>query len=260
MAAPDRVVSSAGTPIAGRLSTIHARLCGSSPAASAPKVATQVSDDQLEPIRLCHQGLPLLRRRRRQMGSNGRDSRSCLPVAMKLLLFATLVAGLHAANLGPYADPRYVNNYDQLLNFNCPSHQSISQVQSIHDNGKEDRIWDFRCKGTFDTSRTVTCTQSNYVNNFDEAFSFTCPFHSALNGMESYHDNGKEDRRWKYNCCAQSNVCFSECLWTDYVNNWDEQFSWTVPDSYFLAGVSSYHDNGKEDRRWKYHFCKKISC
>ncbi|KAK3577018.1 hypothetical protein CHS0354_003081 [Potamilus streckersoni] len=39
----------------------------------------------------------------------------------------------------------WVNAYDGPFTFACPQHEFISHISSIHDNSKEDRIWDFRC-------------------------------------------------------------------------------------------------------------------
>ena len=40
----------------------------------------------------------------------------------------------------------WVNHYDAPFTFTCPQHQSISRVRSHHDNGAEDRVFDFQCK------------------------------------------------------------------------------------------------------------------
>ncbi|XP_053318099.1 hemagglutinin/amebocyte aggregation factor-like [Spea bombifrons] len=141
-------------------------------------------------------------------------------------------------------DERWVNSYDQPLFFQCQNHQSINLIISIHDNGKEDRMWDFGCQNTF--SRPGTCSWTNYVNNFDEQIAFTCPFGSVLSGMDSYHDNGKEDRRWKFLCCQGEVPVTRNCKWSDYVNEFDQYLRWDAPVNHHLVGTRSYHDNGKE--------------
>jgi hypothetical protein len=42
---------------------------------------------------------------------------------------------------------------------------------------------------------------TGYVNNFDAAFTFSCPSKYYLAGVHSYHDNGTEDRRFRFYCC-----------------------------------------------------------
>ncbi|XP_069484905.1 hemagglutinin/amebocyte aggregation factor-like [Ambystoma mexicanum] len=151
--------------------------------------------------------------------------------------------------------PRWVNSYDQPLYFTCPSLQSVNSIISQHHNKHEDRVWDFTCKSTFTGS--VSCQWSPYVNNFDEDISFACPFGSAISGFESYHHNKHEDRRWKFLCCHQNSDLNHDCLWTNYVNDFDAYFHWPVPSGRYLVGVYSYHDNHREDRRWKYQHCAK---
>ena len=41
----------------------------------------------------------------------------------------------------------------------------------------------------------------------------------------------------------------------DFVNAYDKGLEYTCPDNKVLAGVSSVHNNVKEDRRWKFKCC-----
>jgi len=45
------------------------------------------------------------------------------------------------------------------------------------------------------------------------------------------------------------------CYWTGYVNGWDAAHTTVCGGQRVIAGVSSYHDNGKEDRRFNYYCC-----
>ncbi|XP_036376305.1 hemagglutinin/amebocyte aggregation factor-like [Megalops cyprinoides] len=150
------------------------------------------------------------------------------------------------------------NRYDQPLHFTCGSRDSISMITSKHSNDAEDRVWGFSCQKTFDTQSE--CFWTNYVNYFDEQFTFNCPPNHVISGMDSFHNNDAEDRRWKFYCCRVNNYCNSHCQWTTYVNNFDEYFTWYVPGMNYLVGAQSYHDNGAEDRRWKYLYCIRKNC
>ncbi|XP_016299501.1 hemagglutinin/amebocyte aggregation factor-like [Sinocyclocheilus anshuiensis] len=161
-----------------------------------------------------------------------------------------LLTGLLATGQG------WENDYDQPLNFNCPSGQSISSIRSEHHNFYEDRRWDFDCKPT---SKAVDCYWSPYINNFDQTFTFECKPQYALAGMSSHHDNYYEDRMWRFYCC-ESKCISGNCQWTSYVNYFDEYIYWTVPPHSFLVGADSYHQNFQEDRRWKYKYCGQQSC
>ncbi|KAM4677934.1 hemagglutinin/amebocyte aggregation factor-like isoform 2-T2 [Discoglossus pictus] len=150
---------------------------------------------------------------------------------------------------------RWVNNYDQPLNFQCQAHQSIGMIISIHHNSHEDRLWDFSCKDTF--SRASSCYWTGYVNDFDQPFDFVCPFGSVLSGMDSFHDNKREDRRWRFLCCSGEISVSKDCKWSNYVNEFDDYLRWDAPPNYYLVGASSFHDNNREDRRWRYNYCAK---
>uniref|UniRef100_A0A8C8C3L9 Uncharacterized protein n=1 Tax=Oncorhynchus tshawytscha TaxID=74940 RepID=A0A8C8C3L9_ONCTS len=146
-------------------------------------------------------------------------------------IFILLLAGV----LVNGKDLRWQNSYDQPLDFNCPSGQSISRIVSEHHNKHEDRMWDFGCKATFDSA--TNCFISSYVNDFDKPFNYQCPSHQVITGMNSYHDNKHEDR---------SNFCTDSCQWTNYVNWFDEAFTFNVPPNFYLIAVESYHDNKYE--------------
>ncbi|XP_078509598.1 hemagglutinin/amebocyte aggregation factor-like [Lissotriton helveticus] len=148
---------------------------------------------------------------------------------------------------------RWANRYDWPLTFTCPGQDSINSIISQHHDGYEDRVWDFTCKNTF--SESPSCYWSPYVNYFDEAFTYTCPWGSVISGFHSYHHDKYEDRRWKIYCCSQNSNKIFDCKWTNYVNDFDAYFHWQVPYGRYLVGVSSYHDNNKEDRRWKFQHC-----
>ncbi|XP_072913801.1 hemagglutinin/amebocyte aggregation factor-like [Hemitrygon akajei] len=180
------------------------------------------------------------------------------------LFLLLVIAGVHGEHSAETSDEfklpenRWVNDYDDKLLFTCPASETIEAISSQHHNHHEDRQWDFQCRKSF--SQQPSCAWSHYVNNFDEEFTFTCPFNSIISGVESYHQNHEEDRRWKFYCCRVENVCNKNCFWTNYLNLFDEYFSWQVPESSYLVSVSSYHDNYHEDRRWKYQYCEREAC
>ena len=45
----------------------------------------------------------------------------------------------------------------------------------------------------------------------------------------------------------------SDIFWTDVVNYYDSKMNFTIPFS-FICGAYSYHNDGKEDRRWKFAY------
>ncbi|XP_022295388.1 hemagglutinin/amebocyte aggregation factor-like [Crassostrea virginica] len=151
------------------------------------------------------------------------------------------------------------NDWDQPLAFKCPSSNSqISQIVSIHDNNKEDRLFDFGCRLVDGlVSGPISCRISEYVNNFDEPVLYACPNGGYLNGVYSVHDNVPEDRKFKFRCCTpMSGYYHKNCMWTDWANNWDRRLDYSVPSGYVIMGVKSIHDNDKQDRRFKFGICQ----
>lgn len=43
----------------------------------------------------------------------------------------------------------------------------------------------------------------------------------------------------------------------EWVNEWDQKFEHRCPKGWILGGLQSQHDNGREDRLWKFQ-CKKV--
>ncbi|KAM4748684.1 hemagglutinin/amebocyte aggregation factor-like [Rhinophrynus dorsalis] len=164
-----------------------------------------------------------------------------MKVALALLL---VLSSVWAAPEGIVKNTRWVNDYDQPLFFTCPSFQSISLILSVHDNDREDRVWDFSCQNTF--SQFSSCSWTGFVNDFDQELSYVCPFGSVLSGLDSYHDNKREDRRWKFYCCQGEVAVNSNCKWSGYVNDFDNYLRWDAPPNHYLVGAQSYHDNSKE--------------
>ncbi|XP_063056142.1 dermatopontin-like [Engraulis encrasicolus] len=146
------------------------------------------------------------------------------------------------------------NDFDRMLVFICPWLQSISSISSYHHNGYEDRRFSLSCKTVFNGS--PRCSQPNWVNNFDAPFDFTCQRNAVLTGIFSEHSNPHEDRRFMFQCCS-ANLRLHGCHWTQYLNNFDQPFNYQVPNNMVIAGMSSYHHNGYEDRRYRLYICYK---
>ncbi|KAG5261769.1 hypothetical protein AALO_G00288130 [Alosa alosa] len=73
--------------------------------------------------------------------------------------------------------------------------------------------------------------------------------------MISSHSNRHEDRRFAFRYCNAPGHHHTYCYWTPYVNCFDDYFEWLADGYSYLAGVSSYHDNKREDRRFKFYVC-----
>ena len=116
----------------------------------------------------------------------------------------------------------------------------------------------------------------NYVNAFQEEFEHHCPPKYALQGMYSYHDNDKEDRRWKYSCrrvdwLDEQSYSGGSTGWQkrqyhpsafrtnyDYLvgsineNDGDIRFYWENGE-FALTGMGGKYSKGSNDRRFYFY-------
>jgi len=68
---------------------------------------------------------------------------------------------------------------------------------SIHDNGKEDRIWRIKSCELPDVESKQN-TDGGWENGWDSVLSYNLPANSFLTKITSLHDNWKEDRLFAF--------------------------------------------------------------
>lgn len=141
---------------------------------------------------------------------------------------------------------QYQNSYDGPLSVSCYGIQGMYKVTSVHSNYHEDRIWMWECRNVVNSGSLDSCSKTDYVNEFDLPMNFLCPANKYIAGVESHHDNGVEDRRWKFTCCGISGKITTSCRQTGYVNNFDTPINFEASNGEVITGVYSYHDNGAE--------------
>ena len=140
---------------------------------------------------------------------------------------------------------QWQNTWDGVLRVQCGNRAGFKRVRSQHDNGKEDRLWQWDC-ANIAQSDFDDCFWTGYVNSYDQPFFFQCRANYILNGVESNHHNGHEDRQWKFRCCKAANHFTKNCYLTHLINDWDAVMDYSASNTYIFAGAYSYHDNGRE--------------
>ena len=174
--------------------------------------------------------------------------RSTFVTATVAIIAATMISEARSSHSGP------CNAYDGDHDFRCSSGKSIYSVTGHHDNDKEDRIYCYGCRYS---GTSAYCYQTGFVNDWDSRVSVQCKSNYFIAGVESYHDNDKEDRRFNYQCCRNYNRCTRNCRWRGPVNNFDEDMNYHVKANHVIVGAYSWHRNDKE---WVYstvatHIC-----
>merc|ERR1711868_143790 len=136
----------------------------------------------------------------------------------------------------------------EKMNKAVSGHHYVSGLQSWHHNGYEDRKFKPLVTAIGATQRHRHLT--GWVNNMDGGFTYTCPTNQAIVGFYSYHNNGNEDRKWRFYCASFHGVGFRQGAWPGWQTSWDAY--WNLNCGHNPAiGFSSYHDNRREDRRWR---------
>ena len=114
---------------------------------------------------------------------------------------------------------KYLNNFDKPVKKDCNKGEGIYKIQSEFHGYYKDRRWNFECRKVVQNNAKVTCTQTqSYMNEFNGPIVFSCGDNEYIAGVESYHENSKEDRRWKFTCCSAFNHKISDCRLSEDAN------------------------------------------
>lgn len=106
---------------------------------------------------------------------------------------------------------------------------------------------------------TFEHSRSGNANGWDGSFNYAPGSNRVLSGMKSWHDNYKEDRIYQFYYTSKSGMSCSPDSWTAYQNEWDGTLNFACPSGQAIAGVSSYHNNDKQDRRFRFKCCSITS-
>jgi len=151
----------------------------------------------------------------------------------------------------------YINNWDGTMNWLAGKHSYVSGLQSWHSNHREDRRYR-PLVTTMAVSYRTYASMGHSVNSMDGRFDFTCPNGRAIVGMYSWHSNRHEDRQWRFTCASFHRMNFQKGAWPGWQTRWDAHFALSCGHNPAI-GFSSYHDNRKEDRRWRIRCGKRYS-
>jgi len=167
------------------------------------------------------------------------------------------VTNVHLKDMG---FTNYLNNWDGKLDYKCGHNEVLTGLYSVHSNSHEDRRWKVSCARLVPIPKLVVSSSwSGWENDWDGRMHFTAGAHNMITGFFSVHDNRMEDRRWKFLSGSARGVHCQPQRWTDWKNDWEGVLNFHCPAQQVLYGVESYHDNGKQDRRWKFKCCRVSS-
>ncbi|GFO33132.1 hemagglutinin/amebocyte aggregation factor [Plakobranchus ocellatus] len=167
-----------------------------------------------------------------------------MPGESRIPLFLTAI--LVAVLLSAAASVHLQTQWDQPFLYACHRGKILKTVYSVHDNRREDRRWSFSCGQAPGGAAPHDCLWTGYVNGWDAVMNFVCPRDYLITGLQSYHDNRREDRRFKFKCCTQKGYQTYSCSLTPYKNGWDGPLNYAVPNEQVFVGWAGFHDNHRE--------------
>lgn len=137
--------------------------------------------------------------------------------------------------------------YDERITLKCSTKQEgINSISSIYNSWYADRKWQFGCKQYVSSDTTVTCTESGYVNGYDDLIDYMCGDNKYINQLYSVHSNYEEDRRWKITCCSAEKFATAYHRLTSRVNDYDQNMDFVVNSDEVMMGLHSIHRNEYE--------------
>jgi len=145
----------------------------------------------------------------------------------------------------------WVNDPDGVMEWHAGENRMVTGMVSIYDLFTKDRRWKFY-RGSVEG---VSCDSSPgwtpFLNSYDETISAGCKQNEAISGFYSHHDNKKEDREWKFECCKLTKFALKDQGLSPYLNYYKDDIDFRCKDNEVMTGLYSIHDNRSEDRRWK---------
>jgi len=147
---------------------------------------------------------------------------------------------------------------DAVINFTCPDSQVFSHWDSHFEDYYGDRQWNFNCSDKLAKYEVelADCSWTDYIDQWQGFMEFSCPNDGIVTGLYSEHDNFYEDRRYKLKCCREEGLVTHACGFTDFINAYRADISYTAPTDAVITGFTSLMDKTQEDRTWRFDLCR----
>jgi len=156
------------------------------------------------------------------------------------------------------SDDCHINDWDRWQNCLCGGGRKIHYFRSWHDNRREDRQFDFRCSPIPGAPSSGWNEYNSGWNNWDGTFHWDgTGSNSYMVGMQSYHDNGREDRRFNLKYRNSNSWKLSACTSWILLNTYDRYLHMDAGEQ-VIAAFHSYHNNGHEDRQFNVKLCSLV--
>ncbi|XP_068672460.1 dermatopontin-like [Montipora foliosa] len=132
---------------------------------------------------------------------------------------------------------------------------TVDSVQTVPKGAKlaEKRFWFFKPHLQCDSSRPP---DRKWANDWDQPMHFSCPTGQAMSSLYSIWRSCKRDRIWSFSCRSTSGTQSCSGWESEWNNEWDRAVYHMCDNNGYITGIQSVHDNGKEDRRFRFSCCR----
>jgi len=125
---------------------------------------------------------------------------------------------------------------------------------------REDSCCEYRCL-IKERRRLSEVDFSDYestdtLNDWDDILTWQVPSDTGICGIKSEHNNFRDDRKFVGHYFKLSGMECTDHKWTKEINEFDEYFNFKCDQGSILSGLSSTHNNWKDDRVWDAECCK----
>ena len=139
------------------------------------------------------------------------------------------------------------SDYNRPFEYSCGGNfKVLNLIESRHSNVGEDRQYRFTCRDVNKWGKFSSCFWTDYLEDYDKPFIYTCPKNQVMTGVASKYNNTHFDRVFKFQCCLKGNFKTKSCQSTRYLNELEESFSFGVGENRVFIGFHSYHDDTTE--------------
>jgi len=154
----------------------------------------------------------------------------------------------------------YDNILDKEQHCKCKPGEKLSLFSSKFTRYNLDRVWALDCakiEPEFIVENDLDWITQTEYNNWDGPLMWNGIAQNAfMVGMQSYHDNNREDRRFHIMWTKSKYWDLVECTDHKQLNTWREDINYQLYGNQVIAALSSYHENDYEDRIWYITICK----
>ncbi|CAB9518071.1 MAC Perforin domain containing protein [Seminavis robusta] len=180
-------------------------------------------------------------------------------------------AGWRDNNLGmssKFSDFPWRNDFTTDLDYTCPRNHVMIGVESVHDNGTEQRKWKILCGKVIDKWVANRISITPYINDLERSFSYWTRANTVLVGLRGARNTASKDTMFQFIEKGLPNgVTTNSYEWSNWLNTKDangkeqEHFDFSCPGGQGIVGMSSNFkrspNNPNVDREFKFE-CRSI--